>query len=185
MKNRILLTLASIFMILSVYAQEYKGGIIYDLHGPVKEVKRPSEDPMGHVRGKIKFAQNGMEKINAMTFDEEGYPFGQMMFNKGKGSSFRVWYDADRNPVKMVFDNNADGEQIKITTLSEFSNNKMTSKTLKVESIDKSKTLRFDYSDEKYDSHGNWIERHVKQTTLGTTDPNVTEYTETRTISYY
>lgn len=186
MKGKTLITAIVTTLAISANGQEYKGGLLYDLHGPVKEMKLKTEDRIGSPAHTIKFSDNGMTEFSSVTYDDEGYPYGQDMRLNGKtGWRFKVRYDADRNPIELDYINTVPGNRGEYYFKSEFDGKRVKSRHLTYSNKKKNLDVSYIYSGEKYDSHGNWIERHVSQTTTEKGTSSTVEYDESRTILYF
>lgn len=163
---------------------EYKGAIIYDAQGPVKEIKIKTKNPLA-TNKKIKFSKDGKINNDLMTYNQDGYPIGFGMNFGNRSISLTIEYNDEQLPYKMI-------EESRITTpgiidvenlYDEFKC--LTSRKAMVSNDKEECRLTFEYSCFIYDEHGNWISRHVVQTTLKDSDSEVLEYEESRNITYY
>lgn len=175
------------YLILSSYsyAQEYKTALVYEAHGPIKEIRTKSDNPFA--KGKLKFLPNGQEKTEIMTFDDNGYPIGYGMNVGDMSTKLNIRYDSLSNIKSMLFETNIIGNKQKIEVINFYDGNRLVSRNIHLTSPKKEGTIQSEFSNERYDEYGNWIERTVNEKGIdgnGEVGKEKT-YIETRTIKYY
>lgn len=183
--NKYLTFLASIILTVCTYAQVYKAAVIYEAHGPIKEIRTKSENPFA--KGKLKFMPNGQKKTEVMTFDDNGYPIGSGMNMGDMFTKLNITYDSLLNVSSMTFETNIIGNKQKIEVTNYYDCTRLVSRKINLSSPKKSGTIQFEFSDEKYDDYGNWIERTVHEKGIDQNNKIGKEktYVETRIITYY
>ena len=164
----------------SALAQEYKGSLLYDVKGDVKEMKVKSKNPLARYAKKLKFADNGQRINDYMTYNDAGLPIGYGMNLGGKVRTLKVEYDASERPSVITM--SVDGAIMRIENVYE--GDRLASRRLS-SPVGTRETV-WTYSDEKRDARGNWTERRVSETVTDR-DPSKSgteTYTETREITY-
>lgn len=176
-------------------AQQYRHNVLYEANGPVREIILHTENPYFSPAaqfplltiGKAIFQENGKLKQEMMTYDAEGYPVG-FGTNMGKTyTTFRVIYDEARQPVRLFFDGNTDKDGLSHQLYVETAYENGLAAARRFYVSPESEQLICVYSDIVTDDHGNWISRHVTESTVSPDSGDVTgrEYTETREITYF
>lgn len=170
---------------LSTAAQTYQAYRIYELNGPVKEVKIKTEDPFLMMSKEAKFVENGMQKLAGWTYDEKGLVFGEGFCGGGTFWNAVIVYDNQLRPEKILRSMNGNkGSVINMTTRFVYDASGNTERK-EVTYADSETKYVFEYSDYTFDSKGNWITRNVTQIASdseGASTPKA--YTEVRTIKY-
>lgn len=164
-------------------AQNYKSGALYELSGPVKDVKYKTENPF-ILEKSLKFLEDGRQKLSTWVYNKEGYPFASgFLTSPNSWHNYLVNYD-DQNRVETINFEYAAKNGISKNQLRNFYDGNRLAKSVMTDLSDGTprETATLTYSGEKYDSQGNWIERDVTMT-LGNSVPK--SFTETRTIRYY
>ncbi|MBD5356616.1 MAG: hypothetical protein HDR88_06385 [Bacteroides sp.] len=184
MKKYIIAMISLLFSLCS-YAQEYKAAVLYEAQGPVKEIRTKSENKL--TRKKLKFMRNGQQKTEIMTLDDNGYPIG---FGMNLGSIFNqlsVTYDSLQNISKIFFESNIVGNKQRIEVTNFYEGKRLSSRKVHLIYPKKSGYIISEFSDEKYDDYGNWIERTVHDKGISEDGEPGKEktYIETRTIKYW
>lgn len=165
-------------------AEEYRMGALYDVNGPVKEVRLKTDNKFAKRFKKEKFTENGKLVEEVMTYDADGYPLGYGMTIGNKETTLRIEYNEARQPVgayyistvigtdRLDVETGYDGDRVAWRQFSEG---------------DPQEYVRCEYSGETRDDRGNWTSRQVKETTVSANPKKcgVKEYTETRDIIYY
>lgn len=169
---------------LSCFSQEYHYASLYNVSGPVKEIKTNSKSEL--VEKKVKISKDGRGGISMMMYNNQGYPMGFELSVLGKENFQRFFYDEH---------NRIDSVSVKIHG---FGKPKcIYSKHIYEGGIEKSEIVTivegkritrcvFSFYDYSFDSHNNWLSRSViksVETDDGTQEAY--EYKETRAIKYY
>lgn len=157
--------------------------LLYDLSGPVKRVFIDSESPVAN-EVKLDFDADGQLTDNMFTHDLEGYVVGFGSKALGRYDDLIVVYDDAGMPSVYIRKSNLMGNQDYVIT-NNYDGKRLASRDIVRHSKKGDTNVRIVYSGEKYDSHGNWVERLAKQTeTAPDGKVKSTEYTETRKIEY-
>lgn len=165
-------------------AEEFKMGKLFDVTGPVKELKLKTSNKYAKQYAKEKFTENGKLVEEIMTYDADGYPLGFGMTAGNKERTLRIEYNDARQPVATSFLATIIGtERLDVTT--GYDGDRVAWRQFS--EGDPQEYVRCEYSDETRDEHGNWTSRSVKETTVSANPKKCGEkvYTETRVITYY
>ncbi len=183
--KRFIIGLVSLICTICSYGQQYKTAVLYEAHGPVKEIRTKSENPLA--KKKVKFMPDGKTKTEVMTFDDNGYPIGYGMNMGAMFNNLNVAYDSLQNVSRIEFETNILGNKQKIEVTNFYDGKRLTSRKINFTSPKKSGTIKSEISDEKYDEYGNWIERTVHERGFDKNGKPGKEktYTETRVIKYW
>ncbi len=157
--------------------------LLYDLVGPVKKAIIKSESPVAD-ETKLEFDADGQMKDNMFTHDIDGYVvgFGSKVF--GKHNDLTVIYNDAGMPSKYIRRSNIPGNR-NFDIVNTYDGKRLASRDIVMHSKKGDTFIRLVYSDEKYDSHGNWTERTVLQTQTDKSGvPTSGTYTERRDIEY-
>lgn len=165
-------------------AQKYKSGILWDLKGPVKEVKTDSPFPMAEK--KMKFSEEGHIKNRRMSYDEACRPVGYSLEDGDAYIRVKVTYTPDGRIDRITHvGNNGEGETATVFTFDN-DGRKTDSVNMLSQAADGTMTMDLDFSNYIYDTRGNWISRTVNLTRHAAgADPQTAQFVETRQIKYY
>lgn len=180
----IFITFVVLMLSASALAQDFKKGLLYDVSGPVKELKIKSKNEYAKRFSKVQFTPDGKGKDEFMTYDDNGFPLGfGVVFHK-RENNLNVGYNDQMLPVKIDYFNNIGGKDI-IIVETEFDGKRVSSR--RFQGDNPAEYIICVYSDETYDDHGNWVSRNVKESTVSANPKkNATrEFVETREIQYY
>lgn len=162
-------------------AEEYKAPLMYDLSGPVKEIKVTSGNKLVKKFGDCKFTENGQRKDDFMSYDGNGYPIGYNLSLGDKTLSLNIEYNADLLPETFMFHNTM-GNDWHITLTNTYADGHVVTQTI----VENGTTYQRVYSQVQRDQYGNWIARTVHQTTIAPdTAPLEETMVETQEITYY
>ena len=163
------LMLAMLVMPFAMQAQKFHDVEANDAKGPVKSM---TVSMMGH-ENVIKFSQDGkmeQEGMSDAVYDDNGYLKSAKMERQGmEVSTSYVWEDGRvKSQITSVM-----GQEIKSTNIY---NDKG---ELVKQSIDMGgQEMSMEYSDYKYDDHGNWISRKTQMMGQDIETPRKIEYYE-------
>ncbi|MCM1290328.1 MAG: hypothetical protein NC201_02390 [Prevotella sp.] len=182
MRTIVSLTLLLIILCFnSGYAQEYKAGVLYNVKGPVKQIKMKSKDKLSQKFGSTKFTETGKFKRDILTYDDKGYPLKSEMQTGPLSMSVSIEYAENQHPSEIKI--NSSFSDKPVTIVYEYDGDRVAVRKFIRDDV----TITFIYSDEQYDNYGNWISRNVvKSKESSDTDKNSeSSYVETREIKYY
>ena len=182
-----LVSIASV--IATAQAQDFHAGVLYECTGPVKEFKIKTKNPYV-LQKKIKFLKDGKLNRSMLTYDAAGYPIGcDLTFGK-RYMSVGIQYDSINQPVVITLKSNL-GVKTDVTVRNNYTDKVLTECSF-ISPDKEDKNIRIVYTDQVFDSHGNWISRkatatklHPEEASNGQPDNKPEEYLETREIKYY
>lgn len=172
--------------------RDFHGEALFGLHGPVKDFQTDTKYPL-QIFKSMSFSEDGKISGNIpISYNTEGYPVGISIPEELKQvMSFDVTYDTDHNPVKVSLHMSAIGE-MKYSMVNEFVDGKVISTDFTVNADGESLPLyskggsgRATYTDQVYDSYGNWTSRTTTVSDPSDSSAAPIVYKETRTITYY
>ena len=190
MRN-ILRTISSILLAGAAFiapAVTYHAPAIYDLKGDVRSFSVKTENPLAANKKKASFFKNGVQKNIFLVYSTDGHPLGNglCLGNTLVNTIFFFQAGNSAKPDKILIQVGT-ADSMESHTLKYVYDGERVSEIYTENSGDKPHpTYRFLYSEEQYDSRGNWMTRNVRQIETGI-DGNIseTEYQETRKIKYY
>lgn len=168
-------------------AQEYHGGLLYDIKGPVKEFKLKTD--FKACQKKVKFTRDGMIKGSTYAYDAQGLPTG-MSINFGKKYSvLSIQWEEGPKVTEITLRDNFYRPSVVTYTPGYYPDGLLKSyrweRTETTKDGEEKGWLLMEYSSPVYDEHGNWIRRHVVATGEGNGQSVNTEFDEERVIRYY
>lgn len=174
-----------------ISAQQFHGAALFDCSGSVKEIKYEKRYPlMGNK--KWSFSKDGKLNNSLLSYNDNGYPAGAGFSAGNQMLNLNVVYDSENLLKSLSLQSNVSGKALNMTVEFLFVGNQMAEMKANVVSKDANKIIAFKFSDYKYDSYGNWIERNVVKTSVNIFDQNpespseeTDRYTEKRIIKYY
>ncbi len=168
-------------------AQDYRGGLLYDIKGPVKEFKLKTQ--FKACQKKVKFTRDGMVKNNMFAYDNEGLPTGMSINFGNKYSVLSIQWEEGPKVSEITLNENF-YRPVVVTYTPEYSEDGL----LKSYRWDRTETTKegdvkewvlMEYSAPVYDEHGNWIRRHVSASGEVDGKYGTSEFDEERVIRYY
>ncbi|MDE5653615.1 MAG: hypothetical protein K2I48_09170 [Muribaculaceae bacterium] len=166
-------------------ARRYQAGMLWDLKGPVKEVKIDS--PFKMADKKIRFSEDGHMKNRKMSYDEACRPVGYELKDGDAYIRLNVSYDPEGR-ISRITHVGSNGEQGECSTVFTFHGDgrKVDSVNMLSQAPEGEMAMDLAFDNYIYDTHGNWVSRSVslKRTAPGV-DPQTANFTETRSIKYY
>lgn len=176
-----LFAMSALALALTSAAEEYKAPLMYDISGPVKEIKVTSGNKLVKKFGDCKFAENGQRTDDFMSYDDNGYPIGYNLSLGDKTLSLNIEYNAERLPETFKFQNTM-GDNWHITLTNIYADGHIVAQTI----VEDGTTTKREYSQVQRDQYGNWIARTVRQTTIApNAAPQEETMVETQEITYY
>lgn len=167
---------------------QYRMNLIYEVEGPVREIKMKSSGDFTKVFNRIlgsatKFKENGKLNRELMSYDAEGYPIGFGMNFDDDSKTLKIRYNDARRIAGYDFESTEPGNAAKFTVDMTYDGKRVASTRLQGDGV----CVEFVYSAEEYDDQGNWLSRRVKETVESQNPENnsTKEYTEIREIKYY
>lgn len=174
-------------MAINVSAQEFKGAQLYDAYGSVKEIKY-KEGKFSLMRSTLKFWRDGFQKASNYTYNLEKYPIGYG-FQMGYGYiNCLFYYDTDNRLEKVIINKRYKTNFDDMVVTNSYNDGKLIGRCIDIKSNgDMGNTvIEWSYSQPIYDSHGNWTQHTVTQTTTKEgTLPEVKTFVERREIKYW
>ncbi|MCM1290327.1 MAG: hypothetical protein NC201_02385 [Prevotella sp.] len=160
----------------------YKTGILYEVAGPVKQIKVEKGNEYTKWFGSDKFRPDGALESDFYTYNERGYPQQVNLSLGNKELSIKISYDDINQPIIYDFTNSMGGK-IHIIRKSKYQDGKV----IEYYYEDGDKVTVCEYSQHEYDSYGNWIKRmvHETQTFAEKNKSKENTYIESRKITYY
>ncbi|MDE7380668.1 MAG: hypothetical protein K2N03_00890 [Muribaculaceae bacterium] len=169
----------------SAQFKHYDYKILYNLQGPVKDVKIKTKTPVVKDFSSFTLLECGAKRISAMSYDETGRPVGFQISDSDEIEKYDVIYGADNHTKEIIIstiDRNDNVEQTVIMPV--YDKNRLQELTID----SPGNVTRCTYSREIYDDYGNWIKRSVRMETTdkkNTSTPVVSSFEESRKIKYY
>lgn len=188
--RKYILTLCVMFFA-TISAQQFHGASLFDCFGDVKEIKYEKKYPLLKNK-KWSFTNDGKLNKSLLTYNEQGYPAGAGFSMGNQGLNLNIEYDRDNHIKTLSLQSNVLGKCLNMSVEFVFNGNQMVEMTADIVSKDSNKTMVFKYSDYKFDSRGNWVERSVAETSFNKYIENPSaaseetrNYVEKRSIRYY
>lgn len=169
----------------SAQFKHYDYKILYNLQGPVKDVKIKTKTPVVKDFSSFTLLECGAKRISAMSYDETGRPTGCQISDSDEIVKCEVIYGADNHPQKIIISTIEENDNVNQTVLMPVYD-KDRLQELTVDSP--GKITRCTYSREISDAYGNWIKRSVRMETTdkkNVSTPVVSTFEESRKIKYY
>lgn len=166
------------------FAQDFHYASIFDVIGPVKEIKTFSHNPL--VEKKVKIDKQGRGGLAMIMYNNDGLPIGFELNMLGKQNYQKFFWNNDNrlDSVAMKIDLIRDYKFI--TAKNTYCGEPLCSQKIEINTKDGTTQYVFFFSDYTYDENNNWISRKVKQTSINPKgEENNEEYVETRIIKYY
>lgn len=185
-KRYLTLLMLSLLVSFAAFSNEpkFKYTTLYDLAGPVKEVKIKSENPIVITNAKAKFMKNGARKNSLMSYDNEGYPVGYQFVPYSWIETVTIEYN-DNNQPSIVTQTVFSQDSHSVTEITfDYDGKRISEMTVKTPEI-----IRIcRYKGEVKDNYGNWISRNVEMEIISLKDSkpySPVTFVETRDIKYY
>lgn len=181
------LLLVMVFSFEMAGQQPYKAPVIHDLQGSVRRVKIKTEDPLA-LKKKLDFLQDGRQKLSTWVYNNAGYPFAMgFLTSADNWYNYLVEYDGNNRVAVVNYTSSDKKGDKKLQFKNEYSGNRIARTVIQDVSLSTPRiVMEYEFSGEKYDPHGNWIERDVVLTKdPGTGQSAQKMYHEVRTIEYF
>lgn len=164
---------------------EFHGEAAYGLKGNVKKVKLKTKSRLQYLPKSASFTRDGRIARSLINYDEAGYPTGYNLSGRKDFVSLEITYNQDKMPETMVLVNGMRNPPMKSEFHNYYSSSGQLEKTVLSTPSRSDFSITFYYSDYKYDSEGNWIERTVDLEKKVGENVETDRLTETRKIKYF
>ncbi|MDE7380669.1 MAG: hypothetical protein K2N03_00895 [Muribaculaceae bacterium] len=163
---------------------KFKYTTLYDLDGPVKEVKIKSKNPIVITNAKVKFMKNGARKNSLMSYNNEGYPVGYQFVPYSWIETVTIEYNDSNRPSKITqTEYSRDSRNVTEITF-EYDGKRISEMTVTTPEV--KRICR--YNGEVRDNYGNWTSRNVEMEIISLKESQPYRpitFVETRDIKYY